>query len=368
LCRGLPSDLYRKHIICLSGLGPLEQDARATGATLHDLQYPRLKSAGTIQWKNIPSAFATMGRLVRLLRQIRPDVLHTMIPVCNVLGSIAGKLAFVPRIVCTKLALGNYRDSSRFLPYLENVTDRLFCLVHCKSRGILEDIVRREPIPRSRMRVIYNGLAVSRFDGPFDRAAIRSTLGIPQESPVIGMIANLIPYKGHQDVLDAVAIVHKKRPDARFVFAGRDNGILAALEKKAKQLGIENSVSFLGQRHDIPELLAAMDILLSASHEEGFSNVLLEAMASSLPVVATDVGGNPEAIESGSTGFIIPPRQPAEIASALLKLLDHPAEAREMGARGLMRVEQLFSYDAMIHGMQQFYEEALQQGKKEHST
>lgn len=283
-----------------------------------------------------------------------------MIPVCNVLGSTAGKLARVPRIVCTKLALGNYRDKARLLPKLENATDPIFHLVHCKSHGILEDIARREPIPREKMRVIYNGLRPERFAGPFDRAAIRAALQVPADAFVAGMVANLIPYKGHKDVISAAAQVLPHHPNLHFLFVGRDNGIQAALEQQASAAGIRDRITFAGERRDVPELLSAMDLLISASHEEGFSNVLLEGMASGLPIIATRVGGNPEAVVDGETGFLIDPRSRADLAEKLATMLALPDSGRSLGEQGRRRVTELFSYEAMIRGMQNFYDEALE--------
>lgn len=355
---GLPNAQYEKHIICLSGYGPLEADARSTGATLHDLAYPRIKTAGTIGWRNIPTALATLGRLVRLLRRLRPDILHTMLPVCNVLGLVGGKLARVPHIVCTKLALGVYRESSRILPILEDMTDPRFDLVHCKSQGIVKDISAREPIRPEKMRVIYNGLHAEKYEN-VDGSAVREEFHIPPEAFVIGMVANLIPYKGHADMLEAAAKVLERFPQVRFLFVGRDNGILASLLEQARAAGIEHALSFTGERRDIPQQLAAMNMLVSASHQEGFSNVLLEAMASGLPIVATTVGGNPEAVEEGVTGYLVEPHAPAQLAEVILRVVEDPQRAKEMGAKGRERVKRLFSYEVMISGMEEFYGEVL---------
>lgn len=358
--RGLSPERYERHLICLSGFGPLENEARATGAVLHDLRYPRLKAAGTIQWQNIPAAALTLVRLVRLLREIQPHVLHTMIPVCNVLGAIAGKIAGVPRMACTKLALGAYRDKARLLPKIEDVTDRWFHLIHCKSRGILEDIARRQPIPRERMRVIYNGISVSRFDIVCDRERVREELNIPQDAFVIGMVANLIPYKGHREAIEAFAQLHAKHGNIRLLLVGRDDGIGDELRALAEELRVGEKVIFTGPRSDIPQVMIAMDVLLSASHEEGFSNVLLEAMASRLPIVATRVGGNPEAVVDGETGFLVDVKAPEQIAKAFSTLIENPNLARRMGQAGRERVERESSYEAMMQGLERFYEELLQ--------
>lgn len=362
LLAGLPSAEYEKHVICLSGFGPLEEDARAAGAVLHDVRYPRLRVGGQVQWKRLPEALLAVPRLVAILRRIRPDILHTMIPVCNVLGAIAGKVARVRCIVCSKLSLGVYRDKNRLLAWLEDRVAPAYTLVHCKSQGIVDDVVAREPIDGWKMRVVYNGLDTSRY-GPAagDPAAVRESLGIPKSAPVIGMVANLWAYKGHADMLDAAASLVRDYPNLRLLFVGRDEGMGPELQEKARRLGIERTMILTGERRDIPALMRAMDILVSASHEEGFSNVLLEGMASGLPVVATRVGGNPEAVVHEETGFIVPPREPRELARALRPLLENPDLARQMGAAGRRRAAERFSREAMVEGMKLFYAEALDQ-------
>lgn len=355
---GLPDDQYEKHIICLSGFGPLEADARATGATLHDVAYPRIRTAGTISLRSLPAALGALQRMVKLLREIQPDILHTMLPVCNVMGSVAGKFARVPHIVCTKLALGVYRDTSRLLPILEDMTDGLFDLVHCKSQGIVDDVTRREPIPVSKTRVVYNGLHALRYEN-VDGSIVRNEFGIAPDATVIGMVANLIPYKGHSDVIDAMPEIVAKYPTIRFLFVGRDTGILGSLREQARALGVLEHIVFTGERRDIPELMAAMDLFVSASHQEGFSNVLLEAMASGLPIVATRVGGNPEAVKDGVTGIIVAPHSARQIEQALMVMLGDREKAREMGQHGRARVSELFSYEAMISGLRMFYGEVL---------
>ncbi|MCX7018656.1 MAG: glycosyltransferase [bacterium] len=359
LAGGLPGERFETHIICLSGYGALENEARAAGAALYDLRYPRLRGAGSIRWRNVPSAACTLWRLVRLLHALRPDILHTMIPVCNVLGMAGGKLAGIRRIVCTKLALGAYRDKCRLLPYLEDIADPHYTLVHCKSRGILEDVAVREPIPRGRMRIVYNGLRTDKFQHTADAGSVRAGLGLRPDARVIGMVANLIPYKGHAEVVSAAKIIVDEFPDAVFIFVGRDDGIGAALREQADKLGIGRSVVFAGERRDVADLLGAMDLLVCASHEEGFSNVLLESMASGLPVVATRVGGNPEAVEDGVTGVLVEPRQPRQLADAIARMLRDQAMARRMGAKGRERVNELFSYESMIKGMLTFYDEVM---------
>jgi len=357
LLKGLPGNTYEKHVICLSGFGELEGEVRQHVAALYDLRWPRLRKHGKLQPRRMPAAAATLPRLVKLLRQIRPDVFHTMIPVCNVMGAVAGRLARVPHLVCTRLSLGDYRDKNRVLARLENLTDSSFELVHCKSEGIRDDVARREPIDIDRMRVVYNGIRTAAYYRKAPVPELLADLGIPRDAKVLGSVANLHTYKGHLDILAAAPEILSKVPDAYFLFVGRDAGAGADIQAEAAKLNIRDRVILTGQREDVPQLLQCMHVFVLASHEEGFSNAILEAMASALPVVATRVGGNGEAVLDQSTGFLVPPRQPAAIAEAVVPLLANAQLAADMGARGRKRVAEKFSYEAMIHGMQRFYAE-----------
>lgn len=287
-------------------------------------------------------------------------MLHTLIPVCNVMGAIAGRLARVPVIVCSRLSLGNYRDNSSAFARLEDYTDRYFTLIHCKSEGIKDDVMRREPVDPDDLRVIYNGIQTQAFGQPFDREPLREEFGLQVGQPVIGMVANLKAYKGHSDLLAAAPDIIERHPETRFLFIGRDDGIQVDLEEQVVKLGIHNHVIFAGERHDVPRLLQLMTILVSASHEEGFSNTILEAMASGLPVVATRVGGNLEQVADGITGYLVTPSALGELAESINALLDDPDLAQKMGRRALTRVSSNFSHRAVTDQMREFYHEAIE--------
>jgi glycosyltransferase involved in cell wall biosynthesis len=360
LLEGLPSDTYEKHVVCLSGFGAMEQRVRAAAHELYDLRYPRLRVQGALRPGRLPAAGLVFPRLVRLLRRIRPDILHTLIPVCNVIGAVCSKLARVPHIVCTRLSLGDYRDKNPLMARLENWTDPLFELVHCKSRGIMEDVVRREPIPPAKIRIVYNGLRVEPYQQPVNRPALRAQLGIPAGARVIGSVANLHPYKGHVDIVQAAAQVLATLPDTYFLFVGRPAGAEDQVRAEAQRLGLADRVIPAGERPDVAALLQCMDVFVLASHEEGFSNAVLEAMASRLPVVATALGGNLEQVADGVTGYLVPSKSPGQLAEKFIALLQDETLRTRMGEAGFARVQELFSYPAMIAGMEQFYREVMQ--------
>jgi glycosyltransferase involved in cell wall biosynthesis len=174
---------------------------------------------------------------------------------------------------------------------------------------------------------------------------------------VLALIANLIPYKGHADLLHALALVKQRLPrDWTMLCVGRDDGIGGALAALARDLGLARHLRWLGPRDDVPALLAASDIGLLCSHQEGFANSILEGMAARLPMVVTDVGGNGEAVCDGETGLVVPPRDPARLAEAIVALARDPARRRAMGAAGRRRVAAEFSIEACVSAYERLYE------------
>lgn len=173
-------------------------------------------------------------------------------------------------------------------------------------------------------------------------------MGIKDSQKVIICLANLIKYKGHRDFLYAIKEINRLN-NTHFWFVGEDRGIRSELESLARQLDIEHRIEFLGTRLDIPELLAASDISVLASHEEGFSNVILESMAAGLPVVATDVGGNGEAVVNGVTGWLVPPKNSGVLAKKIIDLLENPDRAKKMGEQGRARVKAHFSVERLVN-------------------
>jgi glycosyltransferase involved in cell wall biosynthesis len=175
---------------------------------------------------------------------------------------------------------------------------------------------------------------------------------------VIGAVSRLAWKKGVSHLLDAVPSLLEAVPEVTVLLVG-DGPLRGDLEAQAARLGVAGRVLFLGPRRDASTLLPAFDVLVLPSVVEGMSNTLLEAMAARLPVVATDVGGNPEVVVDGETGFLVPPGDPGRLAAATLKLLQAPEMARDMGAAGRRRVEAHYRADAMVRRIEGLYDGLL---------
>ena len=153
--------------------------------------------------------------------------------------------------------------------------------------------------------------------------------------------------------------LHKLPPGWRVLCAGRDEGLQTKLEKLVEARGFKANIQFLGERTDVPELLAAADFGVLSSWEEGFSNVILESMAAELPMIVTNVGGNPEAVLDRETGLVVPPRDPVALGGAVLSLAQDPDLRRRLGGGGLLRVRNEFSIESCITAHESLYEQLL---------
>ena len=189
-----------------------------------------------------------------------------------------------------------------------------------------------------------------------ERTAVRSSLEIDERTLVYIIVANLIPYKGHLDLIEAFGISNERIGQSwRLLIVGRDDGAGPDIRALAKKLKLEDKILFMGMRSDVLSLLSASDIGLLCSHQEGFSNAILEAMASGLPMIVTDVGGNAEAVLAGETGLVVPPHHPEALAGALVSLARDPLLRKTFGEAGRARLQAHFLLDACVERYQALY-------------
>jgi glycosyltransferase involved in cell wall biosynthesis len=344
------------HLYALEPHGPVYESLKSIDVNIYDGGYC---SEGTFAARAMLLLRAQF-RLFRLLAKLRPDVVHAYLPLTNFMGSLAGRLSGVPLVITSRRALGTHQDRNRGWRIFDILSFRLSHRVTVNSHAVSQDTLIRDLGDPFKIRVIYNGIDATHFEAASaGRETVRKALGILANEKAVISIANLIPYKGLSDLIEAVAAVTDRMPGVRFLLVGEDRGIQEELVAKAHRLGVSQQVVFLGQRLDIPDLLAASDLMAVSSHEEGFSNVILEAMAAGLPVVATDVGGNREAVLDGVTGWLVAPRDPAVMADRILDLLSDQEKAAAWGRRGQDRVKEVFTIDKMVDAHMSLYWTAL---------
>lgn len=291
------------------------------------------------------------------LWRLRPQILHFFLPAAYIVGGFVSLFGPPVHRVMSRRSLNHYQKKHRLFARAEHWLHPRMDNIVGNSMAVVDQLAV-EGVFAERLRLIYNGIDVSRFQDCSTRATARGELGIGMDACVLTIVANLIPYKGHADLINACALAANDMPQPwRILVVGRDDGIGAQLQAQANECGVGENFMFLGSRQNIPELLACSDVGVLCSHEEGFSNAVLEAMAAGLPMVVTDVGGNAEAVLDGDTGYVVPARNPAELANALLKIARDP-NRQAMGERGRHRVATHFSMSACIKAYQSLYGEA----------
>jgi glycosyltransferase involved in cell wall biosynthesis len=305
----------------------------------------------------------TIRTLARRFRKDRPDILHAYLPAANVIGPIAARLAGIGRVIVSKRALADYKARFPLLRKVEPLGNLLSDVILVNSDAVRRDVERTESFWNGKFRKIYNGIAPLPPGTREQALRFRDRQGIPPEAPVVLAVSNFYPYKGHEDLVEAIPQVVRAHPDVLFLLVGRDSGTLERNRQRIRQLGLEHQVRFPGDRTDVMEFIRASDLFVHPSREEGFSNAILEAMAGGLPVVACDVGGNPEAVKGGVTGLLVPPRNPERLSAAILDLLADGEKRRRMGDSGRKRAAEEFSFDRMVKEMEALYVSVLE-GKR----
>lgn len=339
-------------VIAMEKTGPLVAALEATGVRVIDGGY-RSEAASYVKG---PLLALSAIRVLFHALVLRPDVIHSFLPLSNFIGAVAGRLAFVPLVVTSKRALGGHQDRQHFWKWIDRLTNALSGRIVANSRAVARDTQLRDGYDVSRIVVIPNGLELSAFDDTSgSRDILRGQLGLSSAEIAVVMVANLIPYKGHLELIQAFA--HLTSEDGRFrlFLVGRDDGIGADLAAEAERLGIRDKIDLTGPRTDIPRFLSAMDVGVMASHEEGFSNALLEKLAAGLPVVATDVGGNPEALEGMPGCVLVRPRDVEDIARGLRVAIGRSGMDEEGRQLRLRLVQERYSVEAMVDAYERLY-------------
>jgi glycosyltransferase involved in cell wall biosynthesis len=283
-----------------------------------------------------------LSRLAGHLRRHRADIVLLTKWREYLLGGLAAKLAGSPGIV---LRLGLHvrpqNDVKRRLIFA--LADRVIV----NAEEIQEALLSRPWIRPQKVRYIPNGIDLDHFRPDVPGDGLRRRLGIPPLAPLIANVGALTPQKDHETLLRAFDLVRRRYPDAHLAMAG-EGFLRPRLEDRVRRNGAASSVHLLGFQTDVRPLLAAADLFVLSSRNEGMARVLLEAMACGRPVVATDVSGTRACVQPDVNGLVVPPGRPAELAAAAIDLLADPQRRRRMGAAGRRLVEERFSAPAML--------------------
>ena len=295
-------------------------------------------------------------KLARAFRRYRIHIAHTHSWATVMEGIIGARLARVPIIIHGEH--GTMKTETKLHIQIQRAlwhsTDQMLAV----SNVLRENLQRQFNFPKEKIRVIANGVDLSRFTLTRQSDDYKTRLGLPANALVFGAIGRVVPVKAYPTLLQAAKLIFDEIPMAHLVMVG-DGPQLEALVQLAEEYQIAARVHFLGARKDVPEILRAFDVFVLSSESEGMSNTILEAMASARPVVATAVGGNPELVVDRETGLLVPPHDPPAMAAAIMKLLRDTELCRQMGWLGRQRVEEKFSLEVMVQNYANIYLEAF---------
>ena len=336
-------------VACLEASGPMLDQVRALGyePEVFPLKGSMMRANTAVQ----------IARIAQLIRRRGVKIVHSTDFNTNLLGLAAARLSGAKAIV-SRVDLGHLRSGfGKWHREAEKLNARLADLVVANADAVREVCIREEGCKPDNVLVVRNGLDLARFDA-LAAQGLQKPLPVPDGVPVVAVIGNLWPVKGHRTLVEAVAQLPQSLHHVRFICAG-EGPEQDFLQRRIAELGLGARIHLLGHRLDVPALLMRAQAACLCSSAEGLSNALMEAMASRLPIVATRVGGNPELVRDGENGYLVPYGDAAALAAKLTKLLEAPEQARAMGMRGRQRVERELSLSRMADGHGALYRRAL---------
>lgn len=301
-----------------------------------------------------------IGDIGAEIERTRARILHVHGYAASNFGRIAARRAKIPLILHEHFAdpkMPLYQKIPDL--FLRDLTDRAIAV----SQSTADFLIQGRHVPEDRVNVVFNGAPLDEF-APRSRDegyALRAELGLPMDAPLVTTLGRLNAQKGHDTLIAAAAMVVARLPGVRFLIAG-DGDLLSALKAQTVALGIANTVVFAGHRRDVPEILAATDVLCISSNYEGTPLVLFEAMAAGKAVVSTAVDGCREVIQDKRTGLLVPPRDPEALAEALVKVLDDGALRGRLGSAAQVASKR-YDIQECLRLMQQIYDDVIRERK-----
>src|SRR5215218_10369052 len=297
---------------------------------------------------------AAAWRLSRIIKQLRPDLVHAHDPHGVAMAALALSMSTLPKKA--KLFAARRVDFHLRRSSLSRWKYRQVDCFICASDAIRRMLIA-DGVPRARAVTVHEGIDLARVKAA-PPAELHQELWLPHDSPIVGNVAALVPHKGQRYLVEAAARLLPQQPDTRLVIAG-EGELRPALEQQIKQHHLEKHVILAGFRPDVLSLHKAFEVFVMSSVTEGLGTSLLDAMACGRPVVATNVGGIPEVVADGETGLLVPPRDPAALAAAIVRLLADRGLREQMGAAGLARVQGTFSAERMVRNTLAVYQRVV---------
>ncbi len=351
LVKGINREKFYPIVISLSKGGFWADEIRRLNIQIIEL--PRKKN----------KEFARLFKLIKLIRDIKPGIVHTFLFSANSYGRIAAILCRAPIIIASERSLPEIgKSKTKFQIYLDKLLALFSHGIICNTQKASEVLVKKYSFNAKKVFTIYNGIDITSFRAEDNNNNQKSKI-----SPkVIGTVGRLDPVKNHKLFLDAAKIILNssinKNNEIKFLIIG-DGPLKKNLEEYARKLEITDNVIFTGERADVPALLQCMDVFVLTSHYEGMSNAIMEAMLAGLPVVATDSGGNAELVIDGKTGFLCPSNDAIVFAERIINLIVNEGKAKRMGESGKKKIANEFSIGKMVRATNDIYLKLLKQNR-----
>ena len=348
LATGLDPARFDLHMGCNGKVGALLEEATSRGIPVEEYAIKSLYNLG---------AMHARLRLSRYIREHAIEIVHSYGFYSNLFAIPAARLAGAPVVIAS------IRDCGEALTGAQRRVQKMFCrMADCilaNAEGVRRWLIS-EGYPARKIQVIRNGIVRPMPVAVEETGKLRQEFGIAADTRLIAVCSRLTPMKGLEHFLEAASIVGRSRTNVRFLVIGGpshigDGSYKAELERYAASLGLENKVIFTGFRTDVAKILPEIDISVLPSLSEGLSNSLLEAMSAGVPVIATRVGGTPEAVENGRSGLLIRPGDSGALIQAMNEMLDNPEAARRMGEEGRNRASSRFSVEKMVRETEALY-------------
>jgi len=348
-------------IILFHSTGELAEAVEAQGVKIFRPWLPWLKVRDRSNW---------LGRVTRLAVSVlhigtallicRPHIVNFLLPASYYMGGVIAVALGIHRRIMWRRSLNNYQRSVRpVFSRIERWLHQRMAAIIGNSQRVVDQLVLEEGAPVERTFLVHNGIETGGSRSVDERAEVRKALGVEDDTVIMVIVANLIPYKGHRDLIEACGRLRTGMPWRLLVVGGDSSGIQGALLEDVARRGLGGRIEFLGLRSDARRIMDGADIGILCSHEEGFSNAILEGMAAGLPMVVTDVGGNREAVIDGETGFVVPARDPEAMAGALTRLIDDRRLRDEFGSAGAERVRKNFGLSRCIARYERIFDGVL---------
>jgi L-malate glycosyltransferase len=347
--RLMPREQYRFSVVTLSAgqnLAGIEQFP----CPLHVLPLKRTYDL---------NAFKMAVKLRRLIRSQEVNIVHTFFESADIWGGLVAKLSGCPILVSSRRDMGCFRSRRHMLGY--RIVNNLVDQVQAVSEKVRDSCIRSDGLRPRKVVTLYNGVELERFAVVNGIVDLREKLRLGGDAPVITAVANIRPVKGIDVLIRAAAVVCREFPRARFLIVGEvlDRHYFNQLQALIQSLHLVDNIVFLGRSEETVSILRLSTLFCLLSRSEGFSNAILEAMACSLPCVVTGVGGNPEAVRDGQSGFLVASEDADTAADRILELLRSPERAHQMGQVAHKTIARKFTAEAMVTRWAELYDELL---------